>query len=214
MRASRILFSANKPVYERLLKKPDPGVLVCVGPAGSGKTMLACKHAANHFVNKNFTKLIITRPTITVDENLGFLPGNIEDKMNPYLLPVFEQLEKYMDKSIINKHIKSNTIEILPLGFVRGRTFDDSFIIADEMQNSSKMQMLTLLTRIGHNSKMVITGDTIQHDISIDNGLDDLLNRFYNNEIVDTKDMINIIEFDNDDVERSELVKTILKLYT
>jgi len=213
MRVSRILFSGNKPVYEKLLKTKKPDVLVCVGPAGSGKTMLACKHAANHLIDKNYSKLIITRPTVTVDEDLGFLPGGIEDKMNPYLVPVFEQLEKYMDRSVLIKHIKTGNIELLPLGFIRGRTFDNTFIIADEMQNSSKIQMLTLLTRIGNNSKIVITGDTMQCDTSFDNGLEDLLNK-YNNKTFDTKNMIKMVEFDHDDVERSELVKTILRLYS
>ena len=204
--------SLNKPIYEKLLKKQKPDVLVCVGPAGSGKTMLACKHAANHIHEKEFKKLIITRPTVTVQEELGFLPGTMEQKMDPYLEPVFEQLEKFMDKSVLMKHIKSGTIEILPLGFIRGRTFDNTFVLADEMQNSTKTQMLTLLTRMGFNSKLVITGDMKQCDYNEDNGLSDFVTKNKNSEI-DTKDMIDVVEFDSDDVERSELVKTILKIY-
>lgn len=208
----RVSCSSNKQVYENLLSKKTPNVLVCVGPAGSGKTMLACKHAIQKLNNKEYKKIIITRPTVSVDEELGFLPGEIENKMYPFMVPLYEQLEKYMDKAMLCKQIKSGVIEILPLGFIRGRTFDNTFVIADEMQNSTKSQMLTLLTRIGYDSKIVITGDMNQSDNSKDNGLKDFLKK-KETSFLDTDGAIDVVKFDEDDVMRSEIVKLILKLY-
>ena len=173
---------------------------------------VACKHSIMHLNNKNYKKLIITRPSVSVEEEIGYLPGEINQKMYPFLVPIYENLEKFSDKSTIMKNLKNNVIEIVPLGFLRGRTFDNTIIIADEMQNASHNQMMTLLTRIGYNSKTIITGDLDQCDLPKTNGLKiflDKLNTNDNNNI----ENIELIKLDSDDIQRSELVKSIINIY-
>lgn len=211
---SLIRCSLNKPVYEQLLAAKKPELLICIGPAGTGKTMLACKHSMEHLLNKNYEKLVITRPSITIEENMGFLPGEIEDKMYPFLLPIYEQMQKYTDKATLVKYQKMNKIEIAPLGFLRGRTFDNTIMVADEMQNASHNQMMTLLTRIGFNSKLIVTGDLDQCDLNNQqNGLEYFLNKFENQQIKDNQQNIKVIRLDEDDIQRSDLVKLVLSIY-
>lgn len=212
IRNSLCIASVNKTLYEKSLYKLNPELVICIGPAGTGKTMLACKHSIMHLNNKNYKKLIITRPSVSVEEEIGYLPGEINQKMYPFLVPIYENLEKFSDKSTIMKNLKNNVIEIVPLGFLRGRTFDNTIIIADEMQNASHNQMMTLLTRIGYNSKTIITGDLDQCDLPKTNGLKiflDKLNTNDNNNI----ENIELIKLDSDDIQRSELVKSIINIY-
>jgi phosphate starvation-inducible PhoH-like protein len=191
-------------------------LIIAVGPAGTGKTLFACLKAVSQLKNGNIRKLILTRPVVTVEEDIGFLPGNINKKMDPWTKPIFDLFLEFFSKTELDNFIHNNIIEISPLAFMRGRTFKNSFIIADEMQNSSPNQMKMLTTRIGTNSKMVITGDLNQTDIPSKNGLEDLINRInkYNLKNNNTlNSSIKIINFEKEDIERSDIVKHIINLY-
>jgi phosphate starvation-inducible PhoH-like protein len=202
--------SENQKNYVKYLESKTDYILSVVGPAGTGKTLLACIKAIDELNKKNIYKIIITRPIVPVEEEIGFLPGNIEKKMDPWTRPIFDIFLESYSKSELTNMIKENIIEISPLGFMRGRTFKNSFIIADEMQNSTPNQMLMLLTRIGTNSKMVITGDLAQSDRISNNGLTDYIYKLKNNKIPEN---FYLIEMNNTDIQRSKLVIDILKLY-
>ena len=213
---NNIVFNELQSLYKLTLQKPEIPIVLCSGPAGTGKTMIACHEAIKSIKSKQHNKIIITRPTITVEENIGFLPGTIEDKMYPFMIPIYDYFLEYYTKEQIHSLINSGKLEIAPLAFMRGRTFADAFIIADEMQNSSKDQFKMLLTRMGHNSKLVITGDLMQNDLGPDNGLRDFL------DLLDSKYITSIdknnagfehIRFLNGDIKRSPIIKTVLELY-
>ena len=155
-------------------------------------------------------RIIVTRPAVSVDEDLGFLPGTLEQKMAPWTRPIFDVLREYFDAKQIEGMIAEGIIEIAPLAFMRGRTFKKAYIIADEMQNSTANQMKMLLTRIGDDSKMVITGDLNQHDRKYDeNGLKDIYERIKGK----AHKRIECITFEHKDIERSLIVKDILDIY-
>ena len=200
----------NQKKYVKYLESNSDYILSVIGPAGTGKTLFACNKAIVELKNKNIDKIVITRPVVPVEEELGFLPGNIEKKMNPWIRPIFDIFLETYSKSELNNMILNNIIEISPLGFMRGRTFKNSFIIADEMQNSTPNQMLMLLTRIGTNSKMVITGDLAQSDRIKNNGLRDYIYKIKNNVIPEN---FNLVEMENSDIQRSQLVNDVLRLY-
>lgn len=200
----------NQQKYMELLNNDDEFVVTAIGPAGTGKTFLACLSAINKLKENKINKIIITRPVISVEEEIGFLPGNIEKKMEPWTRPIFDVFFEFYDKSEINNMLSNGKIEISPLGFMRGRTFRDSFIIADEMQNSTPNQMLMLLTRFGKNSKGVINGDLYQSDRIKNNGLLDLHNKLVHST---QNKLFGLVEFDNNDVQRSKIVKNVLELY-
>ena len=196
----------NQEKYLKAINNNNTKLVICSGPAGTGKTMFATQYAANLLINQK-SKIVLTRPLISVDEELGYLPGDINQKMDPWIMPIFDIFREYLPQSKINSLINNKIIEIVPLSFMRGRTFKNTFIICDEMQNTSINQMLMLLTRIGENSKMIITGDITQCD-NCENGLKDLIER-----LVDEHDEIELIEMERADVKRSSIVKTILSLY-
>lgn len=199
--------------YYDLLKNNNNKIIVATGPAGCGKTWLSCSYAINELKQNKIKKLIITRPVVSVDEELGFLPGNLNKKMDPYMKPIFDVFSEHYKKDELTKLIKSETLEIAPLAYMRGRTFKNSIIIADEMQNSSYNQMLMLLTRIGEESRMIITGDLQQSDREENNGLQDLTNRLASYKNIDDKNKIEKIVFNNNDIQRSKIVEEIVKLY-
>jgi phosphate starvation-inducible PhoH-like protein len=214
-----ISLTKNQQKYVNFLKTKPGSVIIATGPAGSGKTMLACKEALNGLRDHSYDKIILTRPTVSVeDEQLGYLPGELDSKMKPWIDPIFDQMIKHSSKSLVGQYKKEGLLEIIPLAYIRGRTFDDSFIIADEMQNATIHQMKTLLTRIGLNTTMVITGDLDQSDndliSSSENGLENLCNMLHTNEIKEIEEYIYKVELTNEDVMRSEIVKQILKLYS
>lgn len=207
--------TSNQRLFIKQLTDPKVKIVVCGGPAGSGKTFLACRYAVNSLNSGVVRKIIMTRPTITVaDENIGFLPGTMEIKMNPYIRPLLDVLNDQYSSDEIGRMFEEGVLEIVPLGFMRGRTFSDSVIIADEMQNSTPEQMLMLTTRIGENSKLVITGDAMQSDIKIGkNGLTDFISKLYLYKERYDMDDIRVVIMEEMDVVRSAIVKTVLNVF-
>ena len=206
--------SYNQIEYQKSLNNNNINLLFCLGPAGSGKTLFACKYAIESLEYGKTSKIIITRPTIPIEEDMGFLPGNIKEKMYPWTIPIFDIFEEYYSKKDISKLISDNMIEIAPLGFMQGRTFKNSIIIADEMQNSTPNQMFMLLTRLGEKSKMIITGDLMQTK-NQNNGLNDIIKKLdikYDEERL-YNEKIKIINMKNIDIQRHQIVSTITKLY-
>lgn len=208
---------ANQERYVQSLKHTNTSLVIGTGPAGCGKTLFACCEAAESYLRGDIKKIVITRPTISVEEEeLGFLPGSIQRKMDPWLQPMYDIFIEYFKKKPMDLMIEQGTLEISPLGFMRGRTFKECFVLADEMQNSSPGQMLMLMTRIGEGSKMVIMGDTQQSDYTtktkMPNGLADFLKR-YKISPATTVPYISWTEMTMDDVERSPVVRQILQLY-
>lgn len=180
-----------------------------VGPAGTGKTMLAVEVAVKLFKERKVDRIVVTRPAVSADEDLGFLPGTLEQKMAPWTRPIFDVLREYFDAREIEGMIEEGILEISPLAYMRGRTFKNAFIVADEMQNATQNQMKMLLTRIGEGSQMAVTGDVTQADRLKDNGLINFLTRLESKELTH----IGTTHFAQKDVERHEAVKEVLELY-
>ena len=228
--------SDNQKLYIKTIENLNIPIVIATGPAGTGKTLLGCISAIKYLIEKKVNKIIITRPVVPVEEEIGFLPGKMERKMDPWTRPIFDIFGEYFDHNEMKYLLDSGVIEICPIGYMRGRTFKHSFIIADEMQNSSPSQMKMLLTRIGKQSKMVITGDIHQSD-SKENGLKDFTDRLslYNNRFINTQDFtydyindtihnnytttinknykIKQIKLTNKDIEREEVIKDVLDIY-
>ena len=208
--------STNQDKYVEYLNDDKIDMIIAVGPAGTGKTLFACLKAISQLKNGEIKKLVVTRPVVTVEEDIGFLPGNIVKKMDPWTRPMFDLFLEFFSKTELDNFVYNNIIEISPLAFMRGRTFKNSIIIADEMQNSSPNQMKMLTTRIGVNSKMIITGDLNQTDIPINNGLEDLIvkiNRYNDKTNNSLNNSIKIVTFEKQDIERSEIVKNMINIY-
>jgi phosphate starvation-inducible PhoH-like protein len=203
--------SLNQETYIDLLQNPQRLIVYAAGPAGTGKTMLAVLAALRAFRAGECSKIVITRPAVGVDdEQHGFLPGTLNQKMEPWTRPIFDIIEEYYRPQEVLRLLEEKYIEIAPLAYMRGRTFKNSWIIADEMQNATPSQMKMLLTRLGDNSKMVITGDTQQADRRAkDNGLlnfQSLMTNFDSQYIAG-------VEFAVKDVRRHPAVGEVLKLY-
>lgn len=203
----------KQQLYVDALRKPQPYVVIASGSAGSGKTLLATSVGVEKLKEGVVDRLILTRPTVSVGDELGFLPGDLQAKMEPWIRPLYDAMSYYYPRSKIEKMMKEGIVEIAPLTFMRGRTFEKSWIICDEAQNTTIDQMLMTITRIGDNSKMVITGDPLQHDRGFDiNGLSDLITKLeYNSDYND--DFFKVIEFEEDDVERHPIIPYILRMY-
>jgi phosphate starvation-inducible protein PhoH and related proteins len=206
------IYPKNLSQENYLLKLNDAGKMIvfAIGPAGTGKTMLAVQWAIQQLNWGDITKIVITRPAVSVDEQHGFLPGDLNQKMEPWTKPIMDVFAENYNAREIEHMIREGVIEISPLAYMRGRTFKNSIIIADEMQNATPSQMKMLLTRLGQDSQMVITGDLQQADRPSNNGLLEFLslfNNFENNRYVD------ICHFTVGDIERHEAVKEVLAIY-
>jgi phosphate starvation-inducible PhoH-like protein len=196
------------------LKLKSNKIIFITGPAGTGKTLFATEYGIHHFLTGTYDKIVFTRPSVSVDEDLGYLPGTLEEKMAPWIRPIYDILYHFVSPKEVQTLIEDKAIEIAPLGFMRGRTFKNTWIVADEMQNSTISQMKMLLTRLGENSRLIITGDLEQFDrirtaIPELNGLEDFLMKFRNRQ----SNSIVSIEFDRTDIQREEVVKEILDIY-
>ncbi len=193
--------------YIEAIKAHD--IVIGIGPAGTGKTYLAMAMAVNAFLRKEVSRIVLARPAVEAGEKLGFLPGDIYEKVNPYLRPLYDALFDMMEPEKVSKLMERGIIEIAPLAFMRGRTLNDSFIILDEAQNTTSEQMKMYLTRLGFNSKTVITGDTTQVDLppGKTSGLIEIA------KILHGIEGIEFIYFSERDVVRHKLVQKIVKAY-
>lgn len=210
-RAVRIVpRNRSQEQYFLKLQDPDNSVLFAVGPAGTGKTLLATQTAIKLLKEKQIDKVIITRPAVSVDEQHGFLPGDLNKKMEPWTRPIFDVFAEYYYAKEIQNMLIEGVIEVSPLAYMRGRTFKNAFIIADEMQNATPNQMKMLLTRIGDNSRMVVTGDLKQADRIEDNGLIEFIRLLKSK---DNLQYVDIVNFGQKDIERHPAVKEILDIY-
>ena len=196
--------------YLELLKNPRKYIVFAIGPAGTGKTMLGVQMAIKLYQEGVISKIIITRPAVSVDEEHGFLPGTLNQKMEPWTRPIMDVFEEYYHPKEIAAMLEDNVIEISPLAYMRGRTFKNAFVVADEMQNATPSQMKMLLTRLGNNSRMVVTGDLNQADRPRENGLLEFCNLYGQG---GEYRMIAMARFETRDVERHPVVKEVLSIY-
>lgn len=193
------------------LEDRNINIVFAVGPAGTGKTLISTLAGIRELKANRINKFVVTRPAVSVDEQHGFLPGTLQEKMAPWTRPIFDIFEEYYTPEQLEYMISDNKIEIAPLAYMRGRTFKDSYIIADEMQNATVEQMKMLLTRIGDNSKLVVTGDLAQHDRGYEsNGLKDFIEKLE----AKSSNRIKIVRFGDTDIERHPVVEEVLGIYS
>ena len=202
--------NSNQETYIHKLLDESKSIVFAIGPAGTGKTLLAVQNGIKLFQEGIVDKIVVTRPAVSVDEDLGFLPGTLNEKMAPWTRPIFDVLGEYYQQKDIAKMLEEGVIEISPLAYMRGRTFKNAYIIADEMQNATVNQMKMLLTRLGEGSKMVVTGDLAQADRINDNGLINFCNLITGKTGLQH---IDIIQFGAKDIERHNAVKEVLAVY-
>lgn len=194
--------------YKFSLLLDNNDIVFSIGPAGTGKTYLSVVKACKAFKNGDIKRLILTRPAVEAGESLGFLPGDLKEKIDPYLMPLYDSLNDILGSETVNKLLEKKIIEVIPLAYMRGRTLNDSFIILDEAQNTTPGQMLMFLTRLGYNSKMIINGDPSQVDLKINkSGL------ILAKEKLQNIDKIAFMEFNSNDVVRNPLVGKIIENY-
>lgn len=199
--------SHTQAEYVKAIRKND--IVIGIGPAGTGKTYLAMAMAVSALLRKEVNRIILARPAVEAGEKLGFLPGDMYEKVNPYLRPLYDALYDMMETEKVNRLVERGDIEIAPLAFMRGRTLNDSFIILDEAQNSTSEQMKMFLTRLGFNSRVVVTGDITQVDLPVEkvSGLIEIQN------ILSGIEGIEFVYFSEKDVVRHKLVQDIVKAY-
>lgn len=199
--------SKNQAEYLRLTREND--IVFAIGPAGTGKTYLAVAFAVAALKNKEVSKIVLTRPAVEAGENLGFLPGDLAEKVDPYLRPLYDALEDMIPFEKLETYMKKNVIEVIPLAFMRGRTLNNAFVILDEAQNSTSMQMKMFLTRLGPNSKAIITGDITQIDLP----KKEMSGLIQVRDVLSGVEGISFLYFDKTDVVRHKLVKDIIHAY-
>lgn len=199
----------NQETYLQKLQDDRKNIVFAIGPAGTGKTLLAVLNGIKLLQEGVIDKIIVTRPAVSVDEDIGFLPGTLNEKMAPWTRPIFDVLGEYYQTKEIAAMLEDGIIEISPLAYMRGRTFKNAYIIADEMQNATQNQMKMLLTRLGENSTMVVTGDLAQADRLKDNGLIDFIGKIEGRKT----QHIDVVRFDQRDIERHKAVAEVLNLY-
>ena len=193
-----------------LLEDKNINIVFATGPAGTGKTFISTLAGIRELKNSKIDKFVVTRPAVSVDEQHGFLPGTLQEKMAPWTRPIMDCFEEYYTPDQIEFMLGDNKVEIAPLAYMRGRTFKNSYIIADEMQNATDNQMKMLLTRIGEGSKLIVTGDLAQHERGYEsNGLRCFIERLAKA----GSDRIKMVQFDHGDIERHPVVTEVLRLY-
>lgn len=199
--------SANQRRYLEAIDQHD--IVFGIGPAGTGKTYLAMAQAVSYLLAKKVSRIVLARPAVEAGEKLGFLPGDLQEKVNPYLRPLYDALYDMLDVEKAEKYLERGAIEVAPLAFMRGRTLNDAFVILDEAQNTTTEQMKMFLTRLGFGSKAVVTGDVTQIDLP-GGRVSGLVQAM---EVVGKVDGISFIYFDERDVVRHKLVQAIVKAY-
>jgi phosphate starvation-inducible PhoH-like protein len=199
--------TVNQRRYLEAIERND--LVFGIGPAGTGKTYLAVAMAISALINKQVARIILTRPAVEAGERLGFLPGTLQEKVDPYLRPLYDALYDMLDSERVEKLLERNVIEVAPIAFMRGRTLNDSFIILDEAQNSTQEQMKMVITRQGFNSKMVVNGDITQIDLPTGR-MSGLIHAV---EVLKGVEGISFVQFDERDVVRHTLVQRIVKAY-
>ena len=205
----RVIKARTKNQLKMVTSIQKNDLLFAVGPAGSGKTYTAVALAVKALKERVVKKIILTRPAVEAGENLGFLPGDLKEKLDPYLQPLYDALRDMIPSEKLIEYLESGVIQIAPLGFMRGRTLDQAFVILDEGQNTTQSQIKMFLTRMGRSAKFIITGDVTQVDLpkNQDSGLKIALNLFKNHK------EISIVKLDEHDVIRHQLVKTIINAF-
>lgn len=201
--------------YMDILGNTELPIVIAEGPAGTGKTALACQTALELLHKNRIKRIVLTRPVISADEGIGFLKGNLNQKMHPWIVPMMDVFMEFYSTDKLRHLFDSRVIEIVPFSFMRGRTFKSSFIIADEIQNATPVQTQMLVTRLGYQSKMILTGDISQSDLKRTNGLEDIINR------LETRFLpyesfsrgIAIIRFSAEHIERHPVLQTIDAIY-
>jgi len=193
--------------YVAMLRDAHTHLVVATGCAGTGKTHLAVVEGAAAFIRKDVRRLVLARPAVNAGEQLGFLPGTKEEKLDPFMRPMLDALGSVFSPREIRDLRADGLLEIAPIGYMRGRTFSDSWVVLDEAQNTSPAQMKMALTRLGEGSKMVVCGDSAQSDVGERNGLADFLGR------LEPSESISHIQLGGADVQRSQVVREILQLY-
>ena len=203
--------SVNQESYLLALEDPSKSIVIATGPAGTGKTMLGTLWAMKALQMGDFSKIVISRPNVAVDDkDIGFLPGDIFKKMAPWMMPILDVFKEYFTPQEVEEMIKMEIIEIVPIAFIRGRTFKNAVIILDEAQGTTVNSMLSVLTRIGEGSRMIVTGDVRQSDRGKDNGLQDLMDK------IKTRPNLKhlaMVEFTRKDIERHPAVGEVLRIY-
>lgn len=199
--------SETQKAYLDVMRNND--ITICIGPAGTGKTFLPVAVGLQALKMGDINKIVITRPLVEAGEHMGFLPGSLEEKINPYLIPIYDAIDCMTGPNTVDEMMKKKQLELAPIAFMRGRTLENCFIIIDEAQNTTVDQMEMLLTRLGEGSKMVITGDITQVDLANkkQSGLAVL------QDIIGTVDRVSFFHFDEKDVVRHPVVKEIVKAY-
>jgi phosphate starvation-inducible PhoH-like protein len=193
--------------YAQRVKEND--IVFAIGPAGTGKTYLAVAFAVAELKNKSVKKIVLTRPAVEAGENLGFLPGDLSEKVDPYLRPLYDALDEMLPFEKLKSYLERNIVEVIPLAYMRGRTLNNAFVILDEAQNTSDTQMKMFLTRLGANSKAIVTGDVTQIDLP----KRDISGLVQIQEVLQNIDGISFVQFDKGDVVRHKLVKDIIEAY-
>ena len=203
-----IKISPKNPRQTEALRKIKANeIIFLLGPAGSGKTYLAIIQALQLFLKHDYKRLILTRPVVEAGENLGFLPGSLEEKTRPYMAPIFDHLRGYYKKEELDSQMEEKKIEVIPLAYTRGRTYNNSLIIADEVQNATDNQLKMLLTRIGENSKMILTADPEQTDLRKSNSIVEISRRLSEHEGIDQ------CVFELEDIVRNPVIEKILHVF-
>jgi len=197
----------NQKLYVEAIEKND--MVFGIGPAGTGKTYLAVSMAVRALLDKKINRIVLTRPAVEAGERLGFLPGTLQEKIDPYLKPLYDALYDMLDVERVDRHLERGVIEIAPIAFMRGRTLNDAFVILDEAQNTTPEQMKMFLTRIGYGSKAVITGDVTQVDLPLGkmSGLIEARN------VISGVEGVSFVHFNDRDVVRHPLVQRIVRAY-